>query len=155
MIYGRVSEIGLNGVAVRPTNQRGELFGIYYAIKAIYDSQKNKEYLIVTDSEYAYKTIDIYYPNRVKKGTEKELANLDILEPTIKMRDELTAKNIKTCFLHVNSHRDKPITNNIVVSVLGGIYEQDLWLGNHIADEHATLALQMTTQEKYINYQAN
>lgn len=91
-----------------PSNNRGELLAIIYALIMVYKSNTINDIIIVSDSEYSIKSILKYYPNRVKAGTSHELKNLDLLAIAHLLYVIIT-RSRSLLFVHVNASHSKPI----------------------------------------------
>ena len=91
-----------------PTNNRGELLGIAYALWALDQSYITGNIEMIIDSEYALKTLEDYYPKRLAKGTEKELLNLDLLEICYKLIHKIR-QHSALIFVHTRSHQSLPV----------------------------------------------
>jgi uracil-DNA glycosylase len=143
-LYGLVELVNIAGETFKTSNNRGELFGVSYAIHYIrnilcgktennelLNALKSKNIMIVSDSKY---TIGCYskwgFSWRANGDNTKK--NLDIIFPTLDTIDELTKIymfNIK--YYHIHSHKDAPKEH------------PDLfyWTGNYIADKLCESAL--------------
>lgn len=105
------------------TNQRAELYAIYYALDRIhYFIPDIKEILVVSDSNYSIKTLTEWRFNKNGKIQTGKALNMDIINPLIDMLDVLL-KGVTVKFKHVNSHTGK---------------KDKLSLGNDMADKLAT-----------------
>lgn len=92
-----------NSIIVSPSNNRGELLGICSALqhlKLLGKIIQLTNVLIITDSMYAINTINDYYPARLKKGTESELLNCDLLQIAHGLN--------QFKFEHIRSHKKQP-----------------------------------------------
>ena len=109
---------------LRPiTNQRAELYAIYYALDRIqYFIPQVKEILVVSDSNYSIQTLTKWRFNNNGKIQTGKAMNMDIINPLIDMLDK-TLEDVKVKFKHVNSHTGKK-----------DVYS----LGNDMADKLAT-----------------
>lgn len=90
-----------------PTNNRGELLGIIYALWGLDQSYIVGEVEIVSDSKYGIDCLNDYYPKRLAKCTEHELVNLDLLEIGHKLIRKL-GSHTKIEFVHTRSHQTLP-----------------------------------------------
>lgn len=126
------NELQITNIKVVPSNNRGELLGIIHALLEVYNSNID-DAKIYSDSLISVKTINEWYPNRKRKGTEKELKNLDLIEIIMSLVHKLRQKNIKISFNHINGH----------VKVTSGLDATQLELinGNTLADKYATSVL--------------
>jgi hypothetical protein len=59
----------------------------------------------VSDSKYSIETITKWYPNRLSKGTDGELLNLDIVKITYDFLVEIK-KSAECDFIHVRGHQE-------------------------------------------------
>ena len=87
---------------MQPSNNRGELLGICYALRYVKEHALTMPIIILTDSEYSYKSLTLWYPKRLREGKLKDTKNLDLLEIAYK----LLTPNIT--FQHINSHTPEP-----------------------------------------------
>lgn len=117
-----------------PTNNRGELLGIIYALFAIEKSCISGEIEIFCDSQYCINTVEEYYPNRLKKGTEGELANLDLLKICGQLLGKIRS-NSEVKFTHVNSHQSIPENSDDRTKCIYG--------GNDVVDKLAVSAKEL------------
>lgn len=117
---------------VSASNNRGELYAIYSALLYL-KNNVNKKVVIVSDSEYSIKCIEVWGPTWIKnpsKLTEKK--NLDIIIPIIQLVKDLRKfSDIK--FQHTKSHLREPNNHNS--------YEWFIWYGNNIVDKLCTEVL--------------
>lgn len=125
-----ISKVFRKGYA---TNQKAELYAIYYAIKMVkskYDLDKY-EILIVTDSEYSINALTrwifAWEKNGWKTTNNLPVANKEFIEPIHKYCSKYTIN-----FKHVRSHTGKTDADS---------------LGNDMADRLATKATERAIQE--------
>ena len=119
--YTLNGKIEVSSVEVNPSNNRGELLGIclaFYHLRSLSKIIKLNKVLIITDSMYSINTIGSYYPKRLKNGTEKELANSDLLAIAHMLNNYE--------FEHIRSHKDQPC-----VCICDKLRK---WKGNSIID---------------------
>jgi len=102
--YGKVPEI----LSIKPSNNRGELFGIWNAIKYIYDNKLSSVVAIVSDSEYCIKTLTQYAPKWIAESNFTDKKNLDIILPAVRMLDLIKTLCITVKFFHIRSHKTAP-----------------------------------------------
>ena len=88
---------------VRPSNNRGEMLGIINALLALVSCYAVGPIEIISDSELCIKTITVYYPNRLSKGTISELKNLDLIQIAMALIDKLNSRTTVS-FIHTRSH---------------------------------------------------
>jgi ribonuclease HI len=80
----------LKSPSVKPSNNRGELLGfIFGLIAAKYLFPLSKKINLFTDSKYTINTVTSFYPTRLKKGTEMELLNPDLLKIAYNLYSEV------------------------------------------------------------------
>lgn len=85
--------IGLHEVdninKVKPTNQRAELHALKYALEHAVENESEDGYEIFTDSMYSKNCIekwsDSWERNGWKSSTGKEVANQDLIKPSLRM----------------------------------------------------------------------
>jgi len=117
-----------------PSNQRGELSAIYFALlnlKTEFENFKFKKVILVSDSDYSLKIINIWYESWVKKNQVESKKNLDIIIPMMSLVKEIKLK-FSFSTTHVNSHQKEPIQKN---------HGWFLWKGNTEADHLANLGM--------------
>jgi len=135
--------LGLNAlnIKVQYENKTGnycELLAIYYTLNIIIKYLDNlivlnKSINIVSDSEYAIKSITLWIfkwiNNGWKTSTGKEIKNLELIK---NIYDKLKFINdrIKINFIHINSHKSKELYANNKRNIY-------MWKGNFIADKLA------------------
>lgn len=122
------------------TNNRGELYAIYRALRYIFDYYNNakiteqKVAIIVTDSKYSMNSIVTDYYKWFENGTIAGKANLDLIMECVMVKEKIEIDlDIKLHFYHYHSHTAKPNHNNILETIL--------WNGNTEADRLATSIL--------------
>ena len=135
-------------VEAHPSNQRGELNGIYNGLLEINkivdmisdkvivkdkygNNANNINIKLISDSEYSLKIISEWYASWVSKGKLESKKNLDIISPMMDVVNQLRKKTIFGV-KHVNSHIKEPIR---------GTYEWFLWFGNEVADKLASTGI--------------
>jgi ribonuclease HI len=123
-------------VGAAPSNNRGELLGFMYGLLLIkkYGLMSESAFLI-SDSEYSIKTVTQYYPTRLKKRSEGELKNLDLLKIIYPLYEEL-GRLVSLTVLHVRSHQ-KTSACNKCEKCENCTHRQ----GNELADKLAGMAL--------------
>lgn len=103
----------VDNVAVnRPTNQRAELAAIKHALRDIKSSQnsgKKDSFTIVSDSQYAIKSVTEWNKNWQKNGWKNSqnqpVANRDLIEDCTKLLDDVKGS---VSFRHVKGHNGDP-----------------------------------------------
>lgn len=103
-----VDDVAVN----RPTNQRAELSAIKHALEDIKSSQssgKKDSFTIVSDSQYAIKSVTEWNKNWQKNGWKNSqnqpVANRDLVEDCTKLLDEVKDS---VSFRHVKGHNGDP-----------------------------------------------
>jgi|ETNmetMinimDraft_18_1059904.scaffolds.fasta_scaffold04298_2 ribonuclease HI len=124
-----------NGKKGKPSNQRGELEAIAYAIK----NSTSNNIVIYTDSNYSINCITKWIKNWKKKGWKNSKGQPVAHSDLIQEIDEY--RNIKTIqFKHINSHQPEPVNT--------GSWEHTIWKGNKIADQLATEGCNMNFKQE-------
>ena len=113
---------------VPPSNNRGELLGIIYAMHSLIRTKVDGCVEIVSDSRISIMTLTTWLPARQKKNTVHELKNIDLVVMAAQLLEQLRT-HCTVEFRHVNSHRAAPVG--------AGDYEMFLWAGNGAADQLA------------------
>ena len=116
-----------------PSNNRGELLGIVYALLAALRCGVTGPVEIVSDSEISVNTFLDWLPKRIKNGTEREMKNFDLIEIAWRLLCELRTVAETVEFTHVRSHRAAP-------PATAPARERALHKGNALADSHASAA---------------
>lgn len=127
----------VNEKHVNPTNNRGELLAIIFALSYINKYGKGENSIIYSDSLITVNTINVWYNNRKKNNTLHEFKNLDLINIIMSLYDESIVK----CH-HVMAHRK-----------FNESFDEDetvIWNGNNIADKYATHLL---LTDKFIEYE--
>lgn len=114
---------------VQPSNNRGELLGIIYAMHSLIQTNVEGCVEIVSDSRISIMTLTTWLPARQKKNTVHELKNTDLVLIAAKLLDQLRLQCTVT-FRHVNSHKTAPVGK--------GDFEMFLWSGNDAVDRLAS-----------------
>jgi uracil-DNA glycosylase len=111
-----------------PSNNRAELMAIYEALEYHAMHHRDKNAFIISDSEYAIKTITIWYEKWAANNEEiVSKKNLDIIHQ-IRINLETLKTIIKIQFAHVKSHKGRPDQSDAA----------EIWAGNAYADKCAT-----------------
>lgn len=116
------------------SHNRGELLGIIYCLLALLRGRALGRVEIVSDSEICVKTLLEWLPARLKKGTERELKNFDLIWIAWRLLERLRAQAACVAITHMRSHQKTP-------PATAPARERFLHRGNAMADEHAALAL--------------
>ena len=120
---------------IMPSNNRGEMLAIIYAIDSLLDQQSLYSTVeIISDSELCVKTLTIWLPARIAKGTQHELKNGDLLNIAHCKLEKLRAMSNEVIFTHINSHRPAPPSS-------APIRDRMLHRGNYEVDILATNTL--------------
>jgi uracil-DNA glycosylase len=117
-----------------PSNNRGELLGIIYAFLALLRGRAVGRVELVSDSEISIKTLLVWLPSRLKKGSERELKNFDLIWIAWRLLGCLREQAAFVALTHVRSHQKPPPES-------APSRERFVHRGNAMADEHAALAL--------------
>lgn len=120
--------------AVRPSNNRGELLGLIHAFQALIDACVLGDIEVVSDSDISIKTLLEWLPNRIRKGTESQLKNFDLVMIAWKLLGVLRKQAHSVTLTHVRSHQKVPLPGATARA-------RFIHLGNALADKHAALAL--------------
>ena len=126
--------ICIQNVKVQPSNNRGELLGLVYGFLSLLIEGACGEINVWTDSKICVNTLLTWLPNRLKKGTEKELKNFDLIMIAWKLLNALRNQAIIVNIHHINSHTKEP-------PLSAPKSEKFIWRGNFLADKNASLAL--------------
>lgn len=119
---------------VAPSNNRGELLGIIFAFLALLRGRAVGRVELASDSEISVRTLLEWLPARLKKGTERELKNFDLVWIAWRLLGCLRKQAANVVLTHVRSHQKPPPTT-------APSRERFLWKGNDMADKHAAAAL--------------
>jgi uracil-DNA glycosylase len=117
-----------------PSNNRGELLGIVYAFLALLRGRAVGRVEVISDSEISVNTLLDWLPARLKKGTERELKNYDLVMIAWRLLGLLRAQAAEVVLTHTRSHQKAPPAS-------APSRERFIHRGNAMADEHAALAL--------------
>lgn len=123
---------------IAPSNNRGELLGIAYALLSLLQEGATGRIEIVTDSLISAQTLLQWLPDRLAKGTENRLKNLDLLMIAWRLLAALRKQAASVGIAHVRSHQKAP-------QVSDPAYFH--YYGNRLADRHAARALADTSLE--------
>lgn len=131
--------LSCNSTPINPSNNRGELLSLIRAFIEIL-SNPESDFTVFSDSQICVKTINEWYPNRLKKGTIHEFKNLDLIK--IMMKLFYSIKENKTIkIIHTRGHQK--ITNNMSSE------QKKIIGGNDIVDKHASIILHNNTLIDY------
>jgi ribonuclease HI len=122
------------GAAVAPSNNRGELLGIIYALLALLRGRAIGRVELVSDSKVSVNTLLEWLPARLEKKTERELKNYDLVMIAWRLLGRLRGQAAAVVLTHTRSHQPPP-------PAAAPIRERLVHRGNAVADEHAGLAL--------------
>jgi len=119
-------------ISIKPSNNRGELLSLIRSFIEILNAE-DSEFIVYSDSQICVKTINEWYPSRLKKGTIHEFKNLDLIKIMMNLFYEIK-KSKKIEIIHIKGHQC--VKNNIS-------YIQKIIIeGNNIVDKHASEILQ-------------
>jgi ribonuclease HI len=132
------------GSAARPSNNRGELLGVIYALLALAalaaepsggpaEPSGETATELVCDSKITVETLTRWLPGRLAKGTEGQLKNFDLVDIAWRLLGRLRRAG-PVALIHVRSHQPPPPPE-------AGDRARLLHRGNQDADAQAALAL--------------
>lgn len=122
-----------NNKQVSPSNNRGELLSLIHAFIEILNNEVN-DYIVYSDSQICVKTINEWYPNRLRKGTVHEFKNLDLVQILMDVYNKVKERcNIK--IVHTRGHQK--ISKNMTDE------QKKIIGGNDIVDRYASSVLKM------------
>lgn len=119
VIFGPVPTYKISGIKVRnnkvifkqldqeylkPTNNRGEFFGIIFALYLIKKYELD-QVTIISDSNYCIKCITEWYPSWVENNDLHSKKNIDLLEIIDRNIKQINNKGKKIIFQHQRSHQ--------------------------------------------------
>ncbi|MFA6166958.1 MAG: RNase H family protein [Gemmatimonadaceae bacterium] len=116
--------------AVQPSNNRGELLGLAYALLALLRGRALGRVEIVSDSKISIMTLREWLPERLAKGTERELKNFDLVWIAWRLLGALRDQASSVTLTHVRGHQRAPGPDATA-------RERLFHRGNELADEHA------------------
>lgn len=117
-----------------PTNNRGEWMGLIYCFLALLRGHAFGSVEVVSDSKNCVDTLLAFLPARLRKGTERELKNFDLVWAAWRLLERLRGRAAAVALTHVRSHQKPPAAN-------APGRERFLHAGNAKADAHASAAL--------------
>jgi ribonuclease HI len=115
---------------IKPSNNRGELLAIIYCLKTLILLQVLGDVEIISDSYTSVTMLDVWFKNRLDKGSERDIKNLDLVKIGYALLCELKkiCKSVK--LIHIRGHQK--ITTDMTL-------EQSMFIsGNNKADLLAT-----------------
>lgn len=113
----------------KPSNNRGELTAMLRCLEYILGNYEAKEIIIVSDSEYTIKSVDVWSRKWIlDPAKERGKLNLDLIHVARETLDKARQKN-KISFKHIHSHKRLPKENEIIE-----------WYVNLLADDHCQVA---------------
>lgn len=121
-------------IQIAPSNNRGELLGIVYALLALLKGCAIGNVEIISDSKISVNTLSTWLPNRIKKGTSHEMKNLDLLMISWELLASLRKQCKSVIFTHTNSHTRQP-------PISAPSRERYIWKGNDMVDKYAAIPL--------------
>ncbi|VVB71111.1 Uracil-DNA glycosylase [uncultured archaeon] len=128
---------------VIPTNNRGELLGICWALYVLLRFVALGKVVIISDSKICISTFTEWLKKRKQEGTVNELKNLDLVLLGDKLLHRLKKQALKVKFIHINSHQPEPEES------LAKLY----WKGNKKVDEMATKCLTAGKNQIQTNFE--
>jgi uracil-DNA glycosylase len=141
-LMGTVDDVEIPGQAYKSSNNRGELTAIYFALKTLWtDVQREsprfsfQKIILVSDSEYGIKCIQLWYKNWVADPIKHKLSekkNIDLIEPAYRLYTDLKLR-FDFEIRHINSHVIAPDNEDSE--------EWFCWKCNSIVDELCNRAL--------------
>jgi uracil-DNA glycosylase len=124
---------GVDVIDITPTNNRGELYAIYNGLTTAVNMNVDiKHITLLSDSEYALKSIFINYRNWVAKKQLADKKNIDLIELCVNLVAQIKTK-YEFDYLHINSHT--PFDQTLPIA------EKLNWALNNDADVLATTEL--------------
>lgn len=126
----------------QPSNNRGELLGICWALFLLIKGWAVGEIELISDSNISVRTLNEWLPGRRKKGTQNDLQNFDLLviaETYIKM-----LKNTATKLTIIHT----PASHDVAFPSDGTPRQQMIWKGNADADTLAKKASDLKIPHK-------
>jgi uracil-DNA glycosylase len=135
---GLVDELVIPGKVYKSSNNRGELTAIYNALQYVVSNQAAYSFdriLIVSDSEYSIKCLDLWSPKWFADPVLHNLAekmNVDIIRPARAILEQLREARPVT-FRHVRSHKAAPADTESA--------DWFIWKCNDIVDKLCNIAL--------------
>ena len=117
-----------------PSNNRGELLGIVYALLTLLRGRAIGAVELVSDSNISVKTLSEWLPARLAKGTAHELKNFDLVMIAWRLLGALRAQAASVVLTHTRSHQPLPPPWALR-------RDHEIHFGNKMADAHATTAL--------------
>jgi uracil-DNA glycosylase len=126
--------VARGGPRVVPTNNRGELLGFIYCFLGLLRGRALGRVIVVSDSLLCIQTLLEWLPARLRKGTEGELKNPDLVMAAWKLLEALRGQACAVDLVHVRSHRPRPPPT-------APAQERFYHRGNALADEHAAAPL--------------
>ena len=140
-IYGRVrpaiytidnSTLRQTSTFAAATNNRAEYLAIIQALIAAREININGSINILSDSKNAVQTLNKWYPNRIARKTQNEMANKDLVKI---MFDLFQSFGGRCTITHTYAHKKQPPASAPET-------EKRNHAGNNYVDSLATLALQ-------------
>lgn len=128
------------GGRVPPSNNRGELLGVIYALLALLLAGAAGSVEIVSDSLVSVRTLTEWLPARRAKGTARDLKNYDLVCIAERLLHLLRGQAASVELTHVRSHQPPPPPGAPARARL-------LWKGNDTADKKAEAALDLQCGE--------
>lgn len=127
-----------NGVVdAHPSNQIAELMAIEHALEIIENAKPADEYIVVTDSRYAFKCLTDWYALWERNGyltkSGTPVKHAETIQTCVSKMKSIRKTRILN-FMHMRSHQPKPKTYNDNFQIF-------LWHGNNCADILAKQAL--------------
>jgi ribonuclease HI len=106
-------EVVYHNVHQTPTNNRGELFGIMYALSYI-NTLPAGEFTIVTDSTYCKNIFTVWYKQWIERDTFVGKCNQDLITIIAPMFDALREKQYTINMIWQKAHLPKTQTNQLI-----------------------------------------
>jgi uracil-DNA glycosylase len=125
---------------VAPSNNRGELLGIIYAFLALLRGRAVGRVELISDSEISVNTLLDWLPKRLKKKTERDLKNYDLVMIAWRLLGLLREQAACVVLTHTRSHQKPPPTS-------APSRVRFVWKGNDMADKHADAPLTAPTAD--------
>lgn len=122
-----------NNKPVSPSNNRGELLSLVHAFMEILNRDID-DYIVYSDSQICVKTINEWYPNRLKKGTVHEFKNLDLVQIMMGIYNKVKER---CCIKVIHTRGHQKIIKNMSDE------QKKIISGNDIVDRYASGVLQM------------
>ena len=117
-------------ISIKPSNNRGEYLAWCWCLYILIKAHALGSIEIISDCNLFIQTMEDWLPTRLKKGTEQELKNYDLIYIGYKLLNYIRHRTINVKLTHTHAAHD--------ISIPEDTRGRVIWAGNNKVDKLAT-----------------